>query len=141
MRIKVLASGSKGNSTYIECGSTKILIDAGISFLQIKNSLSSINVDVNDIDIILITHSHADHIKGLATLLRRTNITLYTTEEVFNDITKTIDVPRGHIIDEYFMFRDVLIDVYCHFLMMLVVIAILLNIMNMNLYILPIQGI
>ena len=49
MRIKVLASGSKGNSTYIECGSTKILIDAGISFLQIKNSLSSINVDVNDI--------------------------------------------------------------------------------------------
>lgn len=111
MRIKVLASGSKGNSTYIECGSTKILIDAGISFLQIKNSLSSINVDVNDIDIILITHSHADHIKGLATLLKRTNITLYTTEEVFNDITKTIDVPSGHIIDKYFMFKDVLIDV------------------------------
>lgn len=83
MRIKVLASGSKGNSTYIECGSTKILIDAGISFLQIKNSLSSINVDVNDIDIILITHSHADHIKGLATLLKRTNITLYTTEKSF----------------------------------------------------------
>ena len=136
MKVVILASGSKGNATYIETQNTKLLIDAGISFLQIKNSLSSINVDVNDIDIILITHSHADHIKGLATLLKRTNITLYTTEEVFNDITKTIDVPSGHIIDEYFMFRDVLIDVLplshdvscnCY--------------INMNLYILPIQGI
>lgn len=111
MKIRVLASGSKGNSTYVECGSTKILIDAGISFLQIKNSLSSIDVDVNEIDIILITHSHADHIKGLSTLLKKTNITLYTTSEVYEDITKTIYVPNGHIIDEYFMFNDVLINV------------------------------
>ena len=70
MRIKVLASGSKGNSTYIECGSTKILIDAGISFLQIKNSLSSINVDVNDIDIILITHMHGDHTADIPFFLK-----------------------------------------------------------------------
>lgn len=110
MKVKVLASGSKGNSTYVECGDTKILIDAGISFLQIKTALSNIDIDVNDIDIILITHSHADHIKGLATLLKKTNIVLYTTDDVYMDLIKNIDIPRHHIIEGYFMFNDVLID-------------------------------
>lgn len=110
MRVKVLASGSKGNSTYVECGDTKILIDAGISFLQIKAALSDIDVDVKDVDIILITHSHADHIKGLATLLKRTNIVLYTTDDVYMDLIKNVDILRHHIINGYLTFNNVLID-------------------------------
>ena len=46
MKIQVLASGSKGNCTYIETANTKILIDCGISFLRIKNELEKINVKI-----------------------------------------------------------------------------------------------
>lgn len=100
MKVKVLASGSKGNSTYIECGNLKILIDAGISFLQIKKALEDINVDIFSIDIILITHSHSDHIKGLLTLLKKTNIKLCTEKLVYDDLVKTITPNNFEIIDK-----------------------------------------
>ena len=70
MRIKVLASGSKGNCTFIQCGSLKFLVDIGITCLQVKNALSEINIQIEEIDAIFITHSHKDHTKGLATLLK-----------------------------------------------------------------------
>ena len=65
MRICILASGSKGNCTYVESENSKILIDAGLSKKEIVNRLSLIKVNPNDIDAILVTHEHSDHIKGL----------------------------------------------------------------------------
>ena len=55
MRIVVLGSGSKGNSTFIDLGDKKILIDVGFSYKQIKEKLSLINVDPHEIDALLIT--------------------------------------------------------------------------------------
>ena len=63
-----LASGSKGNCTYFGSSQTKILIDAGISGKAIQARLSEINVDLSEINAILITHEHTDHIQGLKTL-------------------------------------------------------------------------
>ncbi|HEY5235936.1 MAG TPA: MBL fold metallo-hydrolase, partial [Rhabdochlamydiaceae bacterium] len=63
-----LASGSKGNCIYFGTKNTKILIDAGLSAKVIKERLESIDVDLKDIDAILITHEHTDHIRGLQTL-------------------------------------------------------------------------
>ena len=60
-----LASGSKGNCTYVQTKNHKILIDVGTSALQIEKALNKINISPNDIDIVLITHSHIDHVKGL----------------------------------------------------------------------------
>ncbi len=63
-----LASGSKGNVIYLETERTKLLIDAGLSAKATRDRLRLINVDINDIDAILITHEHSDHMKGLEIL-------------------------------------------------------------------------
>ena len=57
MKILVLASGSKGNSTYIEYKNTKILIDIGISALSLDKKLKSIGIEVDELDAIFITHN------------------------------------------------------------------------------------
>ena len=70
MKIAVLGSGSKGNSTYIDLGNKKILIDVGFSYKQIKEKLKTINVDPKEIDAVLITHDHSDHTYGLKVFLK-----------------------------------------------------------------------
>ena len=71
MRIKIIASGSKGNSTFIESNNTRILIDAGVLYTRINKTLESIDVDVNSLDGIIISHTHSDHIGGLSGFLFR----------------------------------------------------------------------
>ena len=66
MRVTVIASGSKGNTTLVETKSKNILIDAGISSKEIKKRL---NKDIN-IDLLFITHAHVDHIKGLKSVYK-----------------------------------------------------------------------
>ena len=60
-----LYSGSTGNSLFVETPNTKILIDAGESAKKIVSALSNICVDIENIDAILVTHEHSDHVKGL----------------------------------------------------------------------------
>jgi len=69
-----LASSSSGNSQYIETENVKILVDAGLSGKQIESTLKSIGVDAKDINYILVTHEHKDHIKGVGILSRRYDI-------------------------------------------------------------------
>ena len=77
MQVAVLASGSKGNATFIEMEGVKLLVDAGISTRRIKQELSNLGVDIADLDGIFITHEHIDHVKGLATLSKKYRIALY----------------------------------------------------------------
>ena len=86
MRVKVLASGSTGNSTYIETNDHKILIDTGISKKSIESALMEIGVSFGEIDTLLITHEHDDHIKGLGAVLRKSEITCYMTRGTFDGI-------------------------------------------------------
>lgn len=72
-----LASGSKGNCTYLSFGNAKILVDAGISGLATKKKLEEIDVDIGEIQAIMITHEHSDHIEGLKTLALRYKIPIY----------------------------------------------------------------
>lgn len=83
MKLSVLSSGSKGNTTYIETKESKILIDAGNSSKYILNKLTELNVDPQEIDAILITHVHSDHIKGLQVLLKNINPCVYMTEKMY----------------------------------------------------------
>ncbi len=83
MKLTVLGSGSKGNTTYLELGNTKLLIDAGLSYKQITKRLSDNNLDLEGLNGVLITHEHSDHIAGLNVLLKRNDTSVYLTEETF----------------------------------------------------------
>lgn len=107
MNVKVLASGSKGNCTYIECGNIKFLIDIGISYLQVQNELKKINVGISEIDFILITHIHSDHIKGLSSLLKKTNIILYSSIDTYNKLSNMMEIRNYHICESSFEFNDI----------------------------------
>ena len=70
MKIVLFASGSTGNCTLVSEGDTHILIDAGISARRIRTGLQEQGLTMNDVDGVLITHEHSDHIRGLTVLLR-----------------------------------------------------------------------
>src|SRR5258708_17035328 len=80
MRMTVLASGSKGNSTVISSSCTRVLVDAGLSCRELLKRMSIAGEDPTQLDAILITHEHQDHIAGLSVLARRLNIPVFFTE-------------------------------------------------------------
>jgi phosphoribosyl 1,2-cyclic phosphodiesterase len=80
MRMTVLASGSKGNSTVIATSRTRVLVDAGLSCRELLKRMSIAGEDPAALDAILITHEHQDHIAGLSVLARRLNIPVFFTE-------------------------------------------------------------
>ena len=77
MKITVLASGSKGNSTLIKTDKVNVLIDCGVTFQYLCSELSLVDTRPSDLNAILITHTHSDHIKGLASLVKKTDIDVY----------------------------------------------------------------
>jgi phosphoribosyl 1,2-cyclic phosphodiesterase len=76
-----LASGSKGNCIYFGTEKTKILIDMGISLRMLEQRLAEIGVDPEEIDAVLITHEHGDHIKGIPTLFKKYQTLLFANSE------------------------------------------------------------
>lgn len=82
-----LYSGSSGNSTYIEYNDTRILIDAGVSCQKIIKGLADINVSFDQINGILVTHEHADHVKGLTTISKKFNTPIYATSKTWTQMS------------------------------------------------------
>jgi phosphoribosyl 1,2-cyclic phosphodiesterase len=80
VRFTVLASGSKGNCTVVTGGQTRILVDAGLSCREIFRRMKLAGEDPAELDAILITHEHQDHINGLAVTARKLGIPVYFTE-------------------------------------------------------------
>jgi phosphoribosyl 1,2-cyclic phosphodiesterase len=80
MRMTVLASGSKGNSTVVATQRTRILVDAGLSCREILKRMQTAGEDPRTLDAILITHEHQDHVQGVAVLARKLGIPVYFTE-------------------------------------------------------------
>lgn len=104
-----LASGSKGNCIYLGSERTKILIDAGLSGKAIISKLKEINVDIADIDGILISHEHTDHIQGLRVLAYRLGIPVLANSETAKAIVDHFhDCPKFKIFStgETFEFGD-----------------------------------
>jgi phosphoribosyl 1,2-cyclic phosphodiesterase len=80
VRFTVLASGSKGNSTVVSGGRTRILVDAGLSCRELFRRMKLAGEDPATLDAIVITHEHQDHVNGLAVAARKLGIPVYFTE-------------------------------------------------------------
>lgn len=83
-----LYSGSSGNCLFVSTNNTKVLIDCGTSCKKICEGLASINSSIEDIDAILVTHEHSDHVQGLGLVSKKFNIPVYANLETWNAMEK-----------------------------------------------------
>lgn len=97
MKVVVLSSGSRGNTTYIECGNTKVLIDIGNTCKYVVDKLKGIGIEAKELDAIFITHTHVDHVKGLKVFLKKFGTKVFLTEKMKDELD---------YIDNYFLIDD-----------------------------------
>ena len=100
MKIVVLGSSSSGNSTYVELNNKKFLIDVGLGFNDIKNKLYLLGVTADEIDFIIITHAHIDHVKSLHSFSRVYNTKIYIAYDTFQEYMKKDLLRNYEFIDE-----------------------------------------
>lgn len=112
MKVCVLSSGSKGNSTLVMTDNVKLLIDLGTTSSYIEKSLESISISPNEISYILITHTHVDHIKGLKVFIKKYNPIIYVTEELLPLLQNEIGSFRYSIYeDKKAVIGDIVVNV------------------------------
>lgn len=106
MQVSVLASGSKGNSTFIHTDQVNLLIDLGPSCAYIEKKLQELNVDPKSIKSILITHTHSDHTKGLKVFVKKYHPTLFLTQKMLDDLNQEFIVQDYVLIEDDFDLED-----------------------------------
>ena len=110
MKICVLASGSKGNCSYIETDGTKSLVDLGMSASYVAKALRDIGVDPSEIQRVFLTHAHSDHIAGLKVFLKKYHPTVYLTEKMESEIG--FDIEDKVYINEHEHINDLDVEVF-----------------------------
>ena len=98
----ILASGSSGNCFYLETDQKRILVDAGLSGKKINSLLGEIGRKPEDLDAILVTHEHKDHIHGVGVLARKYNLDIYANEATWKAMEKDLgklDASQKHIFE------------------------------------------
>ena len=110
IKIKTIASGSKGNCTLLLCDETNLIIDMGISFLTLKRCLEENSLSFDNFQGVLITHCHKDHTKGLATLVNKTKLEVYIPEEMYDSLKEYIPYAKCKFINDEFNINDVEIE-------------------------------
>ncbi|MFB6365819.1 MBL fold metallo-hydrolase [Paenibacillus elgii] len=96
IRFCVLGSGSTGNATVVATEEGKVLIDAGLSAKKIDQLLKERGMSASELDAILVTHEHADHIKGLGAVARKYDLPVYANEKTWAELDRQI----GEIAEE-----------------------------------------
>lgn len=79
MRFAALGSGSRGNATLVEAGSTRVMIDCGLSLRELEDRCAGLGVEPGSIAALLLTHEHGDHVRGLAAFASRYRIPVWST--------------------------------------------------------------
>ncbi|HLV10544.1 MAG TPA: MBL fold metallo-hydrolase [Halanaerobiales bacterium] len=90
MKVSVLASGSSGNSIFISGEKTRILVDAGLSGKEVNKRLKKVGKNGEELDAIIVTHEHSDHIKGAGILSRRYQLPIYANELTWKSAEKCL---------------------------------------------------
>lgn len=112
MRVAVLASGSKGNSTYIETNDTKSLIDVGMSNLYIENKLKDLNIDPDSIDNVFITHTHVDHVAGLKVFIKKHKPNVFLTKKMYDELSSSIKFDSYTILEDKVHINDLTVTYF-----------------------------
>lgn len=90
LAFSILASGSSGNCTYIESNKQRLLVDAGLSGKRIEKLMAQIDRSLVDVDAILVTHEHKDHIHGVGVLSRKYKLPVYANKATWQEMEKSI---------------------------------------------------
>ena len=106
MKFSSIASGSKGNCLLYENNDVKLLVDAGISKKRIEEGMSEYGSSLEEVNGILITHEHSDHIQGLGVFSRKYEVPIYGTPGTLNAVKKSKSL--GKILPE--LFREIHTD-------------------------------
>lgn len=113
MKVINLSSGSEGNLTYIETESTRILVDVGLSCKEIQARLSLLGVDGKDIDAVVLTHEHIDHVKGADVFSRKFEVPIFAHSEVWSGLYEKLNkVPEKNkkIFTDSFAIKDLILE-------------------------------
>ena len=106
MRVCVLASGSEGNSTYIETNEIKLLIDLGKNTKYIKQSLEVIGIKPEEINYIIISHTHKDHTSAIKTFVNRYKTPLLLSQKMFYELEDIKDYDNVIIYEDDIYLKD-----------------------------------
>ena len=104
MRLTIFASGSSGNCALVSQGDTHLLVDAGVSARRISAALAHCGLTPADLTGCLITHTHSDHITGLATLTKQYALPLYATDSAARQLAYRL--PVDHLLHTFTPDRD-----------------------------------
>lgn len=112
LKFASLYSGSSGNCLFVETENTKILIDAGVSLKKIEKGLDALNVDAKDLDGVIVTHEHVDHIQSVGNLSKKFDIPVFANQKTFDAMPKQTEKlseknKKKINIDEKFMIGDI----------------------------------
>ena len=111
MKTCILASGSEGNVTYVETNKHKILLDIGTTVKYIKEKLSELSVAIEDIDYVLITHTHNDHIKALPNLIKKYKPYICLSPIMYAEIPELANYEKIILYDKKIELDDINIDI------------------------------
>ena len=112
LKFTSLYSGSSGNCLFVETENTKILVDAGVSLKKIEKGLESFEISPSNLDAVIVTHEHTDHIQSLGNLSKKFDIPVFATSKTFDAMPKQTekitDKNKNNInIDEKFSIGDI----------------------------------
>ena len=117
MRLLTIASGSSGNCYYVGNDNTHLLVDAGISCKKVETALNEEGIKPSELDGVLVTHEHIDHVKGIGVLARKHSVRIYATAGTITEMKKMsslgkIDEDLFHEIhpDETLSIKDITVD-------------------------------
>lgn len=111
MKVSVLATGSKGNCTYIETKKCKILVDLGTTSLYAERNLKDLGVNPKEIDAIFLTHTHVDHIAGLRVFLKKNPTKVFLTEKMYQELQSTLQLINYEFLNDIFYLDDLTVEI------------------------------
>lgn len=119
MRLYTIASGSSGNCVCVQTENACILVDAGVTAKRIEEGLATMGLGVPQLDAILITHEHIDHVRGIEVLTKRYPVPVYGTRETLQEYCRCIKQadrvePLLHFVrpGESFCIKDIVADTF-----------------------------